>query len=67
MPGDCSGTAGILLYDEIVSRNTSLDVRTVYDVKSTVKYNVYNGNQWMSVLGSKRCDVRRRLEANAKA
>jgi hypothetical protein len=47
MPGDCSGTAGILLYDEIASRNASLDVRTVYDAKSTVKYNVYNGNQWM--------------------
>ncbi|RMY34078.1 hypothetical protein D0866_05494 [Hortaea werneckii] len=47
-PGDCSTTSGILLYEEVVSRNTSLDVHTVYDKKSTVKYNVFDGDQWIS-------------------
>lgn len=47
-PGTCTGTGGILSYSEIKSRNNSLDVSTFYDPKTTVKYNVYNGNQWIS-------------------
>lgn len=46
--GDCSGESGVLLYSEIVSRNTSLNARTLYDSESTVKYNFYDGNQWIS-------------------
>ncbi|KAL8692321.1 MAG: hypothetical protein Q9218_002638, partial [Villophora microphyllina] len=46
--GDCTNTGGILSYSELSSRNKSLDVHTFYDPKSTVKYNVYNGNQWIS-------------------
>ena len=47
-PGSCTNTGGILSYSELSSRNNSLDVHTYYDPKSTVKYNVYNGNQWIS-------------------
>ncbi|KAL8729755.1 MAG: hypothetical protein Q9181_004891 [Wetmoreana brouardii] len=47
-PGSCTNTGGILSYSEVSSRNNSLDVHTFYDPKSTVKYNVYNGNQWIS-------------------
>ena len=46
--GDCSDTIGILTYQEIVSRNNTLDVRTYYDPNTTVKYNVYGGSQWIS-------------------
>ncbi|KAL4745602.1 glycoside hydrolase superfamily [Aspergillus terricola var. indicus] len=46
--GTCSQTAGILYYSEIKSTNSSSDVRTYYDPVSTVKYNVYNGNRWIS-------------------
>ncbi|KAJ5640414.1 hypothetical protein N7528_000039 [Penicillium herquei] len=47
-PGTCSDTSGILTYPEIASRNKSLDVHTYYDPESTVKYNVYEGSQWVS-------------------
>ncbi|KAL8706621.1 MAG: hypothetical protein Q9201_000368 [Fulgogasparrea decipioides] len=47
-PGSCTNTGGILSYSEVSSRNTSLSVQTFYDQKSTVKYNVYDGNQWIS-------------------
>lgn len=47
-PGSCTITGGILSYSEVASRNSSLDVHTFYDQKSTVKYNVFNGNQWIS-------------------
>ncbi|KAL8852650.1 MAG: hypothetical protein Q9221_002410 [Calogaya cf. arnoldii] len=47
-PGTCTGEGGILSYSEIKSRNNSLDVTTFYDPKDSVKYNVYNGNQWIS-------------------
>ncbi|KAL9599868.1 MAG: hypothetical protein Q9219_003562 [cf. Caloplaca sp. 3 TL-2023] len=47
-PGSCTNTGGILSYSEVSSRNNSLDVSTFYDVKSTVKYNTFNGNQWIS-------------------
>ncbi|KAL8942162.1 MAG: hypothetical protein Q9216_001809 [Gyalolechia sp. 2 TL-2023] len=47
-PGSCTNTGGILTYSELSSRNSSLDVRTFYDQKSTVKYNVFNNNQWIS-------------------
>ncbi|KAF7536258.1 hypothetical protein G7054_g4665 [Neopestalotiopsis clavispora] len=46
--GECSNTAGILYYAEIASSNQSLNVATYYDPVTTVKYNVYNGNQWVS-------------------
>ncbi|GKZ26889.1 hypothetical protein AbraCBS73388_003278 [Aspergillus brasiliensis] len=46
--GPCSQSAGILYYSEIESSNSSSDVQTYYDPVSTVKYNVYNGNQWIS-------------------
>lgn len=46
--GDCSATAGILLYAEVVSRNTSLNSKTYYDPTSTVKYTTYQYNQWIS-------------------
>jgi glycosyl hydrolase family 18 (putative chitinase) len=46
--GSCSNTQGILTYQEISARNNSLDVQTFYDPKTTVKYNVFNGNQWIS-------------------
>ncbi|KAL8913518.1 MAG: hypothetical protein Q9171_001706 [Xanthocarpia ochracea] len=47
-PGSCTNEGGILSYGEVSSRNTSLSVQTFYDQKSTVKYNVYDGNQWIS-------------------
>ncbi|KAL8697313.1 MAG: hypothetical protein Q9224_002379, partial [Gallowayella concinna] len=47
-PGDCTQTGGILSYSELSSRNSSLDVNTFYDEKSSVKYNVFNGDQWIS-------------------
>lgn len=33
---------------EIVASNQSLNVATYYDPVTTVKFNVYNGNQWVS-------------------
>lgn len=48
IPGSCSATAGILIYAEIQSLNTSLNVQTFYDEKSTVKYNVFDSTQWVS-------------------
>lgn len=47
-PGSCTNTGGILSYSELSSRNKSLSVHTFYNQKSTVKYNVYDGNQWIS-------------------
>ncbi|KAL4972144.1 hypothetical protein BDW66DRAFT_163117 [Aspergillus desertorum] len=46
--GDCSQTAGISYYSEIAATNSSLDVEIYYDPVTTVKYNVYNSNQWVS-------------------
>ncbi|ETS88166.1 hypothetical protein PFICI_01994 [Pestalotiopsis fici W106-1] len=46
--GTCSGTVGILTYQEIAARNSSLDVHTFYNETSTVKFNVYDGDQWIS-------------------
>ncbi|OAA41490.1 Chitinase II [Beauveria brongniartii RCEF 3172] len=46
--GDCSGQAGILYYAEIASTNESINVATHYDPVSTVKVNVFNGNQWVA-------------------
>ena len=48
LPGSCTNTGGILSYSEIKSRNSSLSTNTYYDAQSTVKYNVYDGNQWIS-------------------
>jgi chitinase len=48
MPGSCSNTVGVLTYQEITARNTTLDVQTYYNAETTVKYNVFNGNQWIS-------------------
>ncbi|KAK1841138.1 Killer toxin subunits alpha/beta 1 [Colletotrichum chrysophilum] len=48
MPGSCSDTAGVLTYQEIASRNSSLDVQTFYDPDTTVLYNVFEGSQWVS-------------------
>ncbi|GAB1317703.1 chitinase [Madurella fahalii] len=49
VPGSCSGTKGVLTYEEVVSRNNSLDVKTIYEGKNTtVKYNVFGGSQWVS-------------------
>lgn len=48
LPGSCTNTGGILSYSEIKSRNNSLSTTTKYDASSTVKYNVYDGNQWIS-------------------
>lgn len=36
------------ILSEIESTNSSGDVKTYYDPVTTVKYNVYNGNQWIS-------------------
>ena len=47
-PGSCTNTGGILSYSEISSRNSSLSTQTFYDPKTTVKYNFYDGNQWIS-------------------
>ncbi|KAI9892808.1 MAG: hypothetical protein M1814_000967 [Vezdaea aestivalis] len=48
-PGDCTNEAGVLSYTEITSRNHTLNlIETHYDAQSTVKYIVYNGNQWIS-------------------
>lgn len=47
-PGDCSGTAGILIYPEIQSRNKTLNAKTYYDAVSTTKYTVYDYDQWIS-------------------
>ncbi|KAK8050311.1 chitinase A1, partial [Apiospora phragmitis] len=47
-PGTCSDQAGILTYQEIAARNSSLDVQTFYNSTSTVKFNVYDGDQWVS-------------------
>lgn len=47
-PGSCTNTGGILSYSEVSSRNFSLSTQTYYDPKSTVKWNVYDGNQWVS-------------------
>jgi GH18 family chitinase len=48
IPGSCTNSGGTLSYSEIVSRNNSLDVSTYYDETSTVKYNVFEGSQWVS-------------------
>lgn len=48
LPGTCTHTGGILSYSELSSRNHSLSTQTFYDPASTVKYNVYDGNQWIS-------------------
>ncbi|KAK4991486.1 hypothetical protein LTR66_006539 [Elasticomyces elasticus] len=48
LPGSCTNTGGILSYSEVKSRNNSLSTFTFYDEQSTVKYNVYEGNQWIS-------------------
>ncbi|KAK9422564.1 putative chitinase [Seiridium unicorne] len=47
-PGTCSATAGILTYQEISAKNSTLDVQTFYNATTTVKYNVFNGDQWVS-------------------
>ncbi|KAJ3959450.1 hypothetical protein N0V92_003934 [Colletotrichum tropicale] len=44
MPGSCSDTAGVLTYQEIASRNSSLDVQTFYHPDTTVLYNVFEGS-----------------------
>jgi hypothetical protein len=46
--GTCSKKVGMLLYSEIVSRNSTLNRQTFYDAQTTTKYNVYAGNQWVS-------------------
>jgi Glycosyl hydrolases family 18 len=47
-PGSCTDTAGVLTYYEVASRNESGDVETFYDADNTVKYSVFNTNQWIS-------------------
>lgn len=38
-----------MTFAEIASRNSSLDVQTYYDAKTTTKYNVFGGgSQWVS-------------------
>ncbi|KAI1658123.1 putative bacteriodes thetaiotaomicron symbiotic chitinase [Daldinia decipiens] len=46
--GTCSNTVGILTYQEIAARNGSLDIQTFYNSTTTVKFNVYDGDQWIS-------------------
>ncbi|KAI1104572.1 putative bacteriodes thetaiotaomicron symbiotic chitinase [Jackrogersella minutella] len=46
--GTCSNQVGILTYQEIAARNKSLDVHTFYNLSTTVKFNVYDGDQWIS-------------------
>ncbi|KAF1992251.1 glycoside hydrolase family 18 protein [Aulographum hederae CBS 113979] len=48
VPGTCSASAGMLLYGEIISGNGTLNSETFYDSISTVKYNVFDGTQWVS-------------------
>ncbi|ETS82826.1 hypothetical protein PFICI_04702 [Pestalotiopsis fici W106-1] len=56
LAGDCSNTAGILYYAEeqklalsnIRRLTVCRNVATYYDPVTTVKFNVYNGNQWIS-------------------
>ncbi|KAL6228777.1 hypothetical protein BDW75DRAFT_131550 [Aspergillus navahoensis] len=47
-PGSCSDTEGILTFAEVAARNKTLDVQTFYDPETTVKYNTYGGDQWIS-------------------
>jgi chitinase len=47
-PGTCSDTSGILTFAEVSARNHSLDVDTFYEPDTTVKYNTYEGDQWIS-------------------
>ncbi|KAL2116052.1 hypothetical protein VTJ04DRAFT_10307 [Mycothermus thermophilus] len=47
-PGICSKTRGVLTYQEVWGRNDSSDAQTYYDPKTTVKYTVFDGNQWIS-------------------
>lgn len=47
-PGTCSDQSGILTYQEIQARNSTLDVHTFYNSTSTVKFNVFDGDQWVS-------------------
>ncbi len=47
-PGTCSNTRGVLTYEEVSARNSSSDVQTYYDAETTVKYMVFDGDQWVS-------------------
>jgi GH18 family chitinase len=48
-PGACTDTEGILTYSEVHSRNYTLNsLEFHYDPVSTVKYEIYDGNQWIS-------------------
>lgn len=48
-PGSCTDTEGILTYSEINSRNYTLNsIEYHYDPETTVFYEVYDGNQWIS-------------------
>jgi chitinase len=47
-PGSCSNTRGVLTYQEISTRNETPGIQTYYDVETTVKYSVFDGDQWIS-------------------
>ncbi|KAI0439807.1 hypothetical protein F4803DRAFT_568057 [Xylaria telfairii] len=47
-PGDCTDEAGILSYGEVIGKAHELGADTSYDEKSSVKWMVYGGNQWIS-------------------
>ncbi|KAI9146996.1 Killer toxin subunits alpha/beta [Paramyrothecium foliicola] len=49
LAGSCTNEPGVLTYYEVASRNESGDVDTYYDAKNTVKYSVWNRDQWISI------------------
>lgn len=46
--GPCSGTAGILDYQEISDVNTKHDLKPTWDKTACVKWITWNRNQWVS-------------------
>ncbi|RAK98563.1 uncharacterized protein BO80DRAFT_466986 [Aspergillus ibericus CBS 121593] len=46
--GQCSTTAGILMYPELLGINQTGAATTYYDAVSTTVYTVYGGDQWVS-------------------
>ncbi|KAJ5726591.1 uncharacterized protein N7483_007948 [Penicillium malachiteum] len=46
--GQCSQTAGILMYPELLGINQTGTSMTYYDADSTTVYTVYSGDQWVS-------------------
>lgn len=46
--GECTGTSGILSYDEIESTIEIYDLTSVYDKTAGVKYLAWDQDQWVS-------------------